>query len=295
MQRFKNMDKGILTDIDMKQKRYKILYFVMFAIMLVFCAIALVPSLWMVFSGFKTIDEFYAVPPKFFPEKIELSKALNLWNEMKFYKYYINTFIMAGGSVLADLVVSGLAGYVLSRLKPKGSGVVFKIVFWLMLMPSVSIVPMYMMFIDFPILHLNMSNTYLPIWIMAAANCFNIILFKNFFDGISTSFIEAAKVDGATNFYIFVRIIIPLSIPVFVTVSVLAFNHQIGQFLWPLLLISDKSLYVLGLQLFKMGEGIYTMDEQLLALFFSVIPQIVVFALFQKHIMGGVNVGGVKG
>lgn len=292
----KNMDKGILTNSDMKNPKYKILYAIMLILMVIYCLVSVLPVVWIMLSGFKDVKEMYAVPATFLPKKIELSKLAKVWNELKFYKYYGNTFIMAVGSVITKIVVSGLAGYVLSRLKPKGTKFLLAIIFWIMLIPgTMSTVPLYMEFKSMPLIGINLLETYWPIWLMSAADAFNIILFKNFFDGISNSLVEAAWIDGATNMKIFFRIIIPLSTPVFIVVAMFTFNGQIGNFFWPYLLISLKEKTVLGVQLYKMKTSTYTMDYQMLALLFSVIPQVIIFAIFQKQIMGGVNIGGVKG
>lgn len=293
---FKNMDKGILTNSDMKKPRYKILYWIMFAFMVIYALAAFIPVVWIMLSGFKSVDELYQIPASFFPKEIKLSKLIKVWNEMKFYKYYLSTFIMAGGAAVFDIVVSGLAGYVLSRLKPAGTKLMFTIIFWVMLLPgTMRIVPLYMTFKDFPVFHFSMLDTYWPIWLMAAANAFDIILFKNFFDGISSSLVESAKIDGATNLRIFFNIMLPLSLPVFIVVGVFAFNGQMGQFLWPYLILNKSSQTVLGVVIYKMKTTDYTMDYQMLVLLFSVIPQLIIFAVFQRQIMGGINVGGVKG
>ena len=292
----KNMDKGALTNADVKQPKYKILYAFIFLFIMVCCIVSFFPVVWVLLSGFKDVKEMYSVPATLFPKHIDISKLGRVWTEMKFYKYYANTFIMAGGSVVFDLIVSGLAGYVLSRLKPKGTKLMLTLIFWIMLMPgTMRTVPLYMEFKSMPLLGINLLETFWPIWLMAGANAFNIILFKNFFDGISESLVEAAWIDGCSDIMLFFKIIIPLSVPVFVTVATLGFNTQLGQFFWPYLLISEKEKTVLGVQLFKMKTSTYTMDYQMLALIFAVAPQIIIFALFQKHIVGGVNVGGVKG
>lgn len=292
----KIMDKGILTNADMKQPKYKILYACMFVGMIIVCLVSIVPVIYVMLSGFKDVKEIYSIPPSFFPKKIDFSKLAKVWNEMKFYKYYGNTFLMAGGAVVADVMISGLAGYVLSSLKPKGTRVMLAIIFWVMLLPvTMRTVPLYMEFKSMPIVGVNLLETYWPIWIMAGANAFNIILFKNSFDSISHALVEAAWIDGCNNIRIFFKIILPLSVPVILVVAMFTFNSSMGQFFWPYLLISDKEKSVIGVQLYKMKQSSYTMDYQMIALFFSVIPQIVIFAVFQKQIVGGVNVGGVKG
>lgn len=293
----RNMDKGILTNIDMKRSEYKALYWIMFSVLIVWCVtICVFPVVWIMLSGFKNPQEMYAIPAKLLPDRIELSKIAHVWNEMKFYKYYLSTFIMSVGSVAFTIVICGLGGYVLSRLKPRGSKIVFTIFFSLMLMPgTMRTVPLYMTFKDFPYLHINMLNSFLPLWLMAASDIFNIILFKNFFDGISNQILEAARVDGASNIRIFFQIVLPLSLPVFWTVAIFTFNAAFGQFFWPFLLISEKEMTVLGVQVFKLKNSTFSMDYQMLALLFAMVPQLIIFAIFQRQIVGGVNVGGVKG
>ncbi|MBP3360609.1 MAG: carbohydrate ABC transporter permease [Clostridia bacterium] len=293
---FQNMNKGVLTNADMKQKKYIVFYSVLVLIIIICELIVLVPSVWMILMGFKDSSELYQTPVTFFPKEINLSKLWKLWKQMNFIKYYINTFIMAIGAVAVDIVVCGFAGYVLSRLKPKGSGIIFKICFWLMILPGTGrLVPLYKMFINFPIGHVNMMNTYLPIWIMTGSAVFDIILFKTTFDNISNSLIEASKIDGASNIRIFFQIIIPLGMPVLITQGIFTFNYQFGSFFWPMLLIKDQSKMVLGLQIYKLKDSSMSMDFRMLAMLFSILPQLLVFALFQKYIMGGVNIGGVKG
>lgn len=292
----KSMDKGILTDSDMKKAKYKVLYSAMLIGMIIWCLISIVPVIYVMLSGFKDVKEMYEIPASFFPKHIDFSKLSKVWNEMKFYKYYGNTFLMAIGAVVADVIISGLAGYVLSSLKPKGTRIMLAIIFWIMLLPgTMRTVPLYMEFKSMPIVGVNLLETYWPIWIMAGANAFNIILFKNSFDSISRSLVEAAWVDGCSNIRIFFKIIIPLSVPTILVVAIFTFNSQLGQFFWPYLLISSKEKTTIGVLLYKMKQSSYTMDYQMIALFFSVIPQMIIFAVFQKQIIGGVNVGGVKG
>lgn len=289
------MDKGILTDSDMKKARYKLLYACIFLFMTVCSLVVIVPLLWIVLSGFKDVSEMYDLNGSFFPKHIDLGKIVRVWKETKFYKYYLNTFIMAGGSAVSTIIVSGLAGYVLSKLKPMGSKWMFGFIYILMMCPTtLTMVPLYMSFVDFPIGHFSMQNTYWPIWIMAAASSFDIFLFKNYFDGIPTAVVEAAKIDGASDLGIFFKMIIPMSVPVFIVVAVFVFNGQLNQFLWPYLLFEqDKT--TIGVAIYKMKTGTFTVDYQMLMLIFAMLPQLIIFAIFQKQIMGGVNVGAVKG
>lgn len=295
MKLFKNMDKGILTDSDMKQPKYRILYGCMFLFLIIDMLVVMVPVIWILLSGFKDVGEMYQIPTKFFPKHFDITKLFEVWKELKFYKYYASTFIMAGGCVAADIIVCGLAGYSLSKIKPAGTKIIIMLMFWLMLLPgSMRTVPLYMEFKSFPVFEFSMLNTFWPMWLMAASNIFDIILFKNFFDGISTSLVEAARVDGASDLKIFGKIMVPLSLPIFMTVGVLTFNSNIGQFLWPYITITDERLTVIGVAIYKIKNSNITMDRQMLSFLFAIIPQVVIFIVFQKYIMGGINVGGVK-
>ena len=291
------MDKGALTSMDMKQTKYKILYWSIFLVLLI-CGIGicLFPVVWIFLTGFKNPNEIYDVSTGLLPKKIELGKIATVWNEMKFYKYYVNTFLMAGGDIVFTIVVGGIAGYVLSKVKPLGHKLIFTMLFTLTLMPGTCrTVPLYMTFTDFPYLHINMLESFWPMWLMAASDIFNIILFKNFFDGIPTSLVEAAKIDGATNLKIFFVLMIPMAMPIFWVVGLFTFNGAMGTFFWPYLLISKPEMRVLGVQIYKLRTSTFSIDYQLLGLLFAMLPQIIIFALFQKRIMGGVNVGAVKG
>lgn len=292
-----NMDKGALTSADMRHTKYKILYWsIFFSLLLITLIVCVLPVVWIVMAGFKDANEIYSTTGDFWPKKIELRKIAEVWNSMKFYKYYIATFIMAFGNVIFTCVVCGLAGYVLSKVKPMGHKIIFTILFTLTLMPGNGrMVPLYMTFKDFPYLHINMLNTFWPIWLMAATDIFNMILFKNFFDGIPNSLVEAAQIDGASNLRIFFKIILPISSPIFWVVALFTFNGSMGTFFWPYLLISDPKLTTLGVQIYKLKSSTFSVDYQMLALLFAMLPQIVIFALFQKRIMGGITAGAVKG
>lgn len=289
-------DVTILTKFDMKQWKNKLLYSIILLFMIAYVCICVIPVVWIMLSGFKDANEMYAVPPSLFPKSIDLSKLATAWTSMKIYKYYLNTLVMALGATFFNLVICGLAGYSFSKLKPAGSKVLFMIFFWVMLLPSTaSTVPLYMTIRDFPIFHFNMTDSYLPIWLMQGSNVFGILLFKNFFDTISVSIYEAAKVDGAGTLRIFSQIILPLSVPIITVSSLFCFNAQLGQFFWPYLLISNKDLTVLGVHLFKLKSSTFSMDLQMLALVFAILPPLIIYAIFQKQIVGGINLGGVKG
>lgn len=292
--KFENKDFGIITKVETRYKGMKILYWIMFCILLLTAAICLIPTLWIFSSGLKDTREFYEmtiIPRTFHPEKF-----IEIWKRFNFKMYYINSLIQAVGEWGFCIVFNGLTGYVLSRLKPRGGFLVMSLVLLLMMIPNtISMVPLYKTLVDFPIFHFSLLNTYWPLWLSAGANCFNILLFKNFFDTIPSSLIEAAQIDGYSNLRIFFKIVIPLSMPIIAVVSIFSFNASWNSFLWPYLVLTKENLKTVSIFLFCAQGAGYPADQYMIMLIFSMLPPIIIFIFMQKQILGGLSVGGVKG
>ncbi len=297
MKRFHTKETSILAATDLKSLRYKILYWVLFGILVLIALCSVIPTIWAVLFGFKGSQEIYAVPTTFFPKQFSLISIYDAWQALQFGPNIISTLIVSLGNVAFTLVICGLGGYVLSRLKPKGAKTIFVIVVWTMMMPShVRMVPLFMEFIDFPVIHVNMMNSYLPLWLMAAANSFNIMLFKNHFDSVSMALVEAARLDGCNNIRIFSSIMVPLSVPIIAFVAITCINGAWSEFFWPYLVLNDVKLQTLPVRIFLLkSKPQIKMNTYMMGLTFACVPPAVLFAIFQKKIMGGINIGGVKG
>lgn len=263
--------------------------------MIAFALLCILPVLWIFLSGFKSTAEFNQVPPTLLPETFDFSKLLTVWKKTDLGMSFVATIYMVAGDLAFTLIVNGLGGYVLSRLKPKGTGIVLMLILWTMMLPtSINMVPLFISFMDFTPLHLNLIDTFFPMWFMSGANAFNLMLFKSFFDSIPLSYVEAARIDGCSDGGIFMKIILPLSKPIMMTVAIFTFSGSWGAFLWPYLVIQSKTLMTIGVKLYNL-KSITSIDEYMLSLAFVLIPPTIVFMLFQKHIMQGFSVGGIKG
>lgn len=216
---------------------------------------------------------------------------------LHFGTIYINTLEMIAGALCFSVVFNGMAGYVISRLKPMGSKLIFTLMLWTLMLPtSVSMVTVYKNVISLPILHINLSNSYLPLFLMAGANAFFVLIFKGFFDGIPTSLIEAARIDGCNDFSIFFRVVMPLSKPVIMTVIILQLNTTWGDFFWPYLILNNPDKYTVMVEIYRLiGTQGFSADLQIVSLTFAIIPPAILFMLFQKHIMQGMTMSGIKG
>ncbi len=302
MKKFDDKPTGVLSSSDLKTTKGKIIYWIFFASLIVVCFISLFPAVWTILTAFKDTKEIYS-GFSLFPQDISLSTLWNrfytAWDELKLGDSFLNTIYYSVGSLVLTIVVCGFGGYVLSKLKPKGSAFVFVLVVWTMMMPSqIRMVPNYISMLHFPFAYdiggVNLLNTFWPLWLPAAANAFNIVLFKNAFDSLSNTYVEAAKLDGCTNFGVFFKIMLPLSMPIIIYVSIGALSGAWSDFFGPLLYltgISTTPLRVYNLQ----SDTSVQMNTKFMGLVLSSIPPFLIFLVFQKHILGGINIGGVKG
>lgn len=286
---------GIITPIDYKNdKSVKVLYWGLFAFLCLMVVVCLVPVLYAFFSGFKTIDEFYAIDVKLFPETIRWSKATEVIKEMKFVRALGNSLTIFALCWLGEIIIGGIAGYTISRLKPKGSKMLFNLMLTTMMMPgTLAMVPMFMAWADFPILHISFLNTFVPLTVGSCCNIFHILMFKNFFDGIPNSFIEAAKIDGATNLDIFFRVVVPLSVPIISTLSIFVFTGAWNNFMGPFLYLKDPALAPIALKLYNATQG-WDEPTVLLTSFLVTVPIIIVYFIFSNQILGNDMSAGVK-
>ena len=294
---------GLISEIDLKSPGIKVLYWSLFLILVILALIAFLPPLWVMVSSTKDTAEFYAVPPTVIPKSFNLAKLISIWNDISFGKYYMNTIYVTLGTIVASITFNGLAGYVLAKLKPRGSTVVFALLMATMMIPNnVSMVPVYKNIINFPLLRpfaslgvdTSLINTFWPMWMMSASNIFLIIVFKGFFDGIPTSYIEAAHLDGCNAVSVFTRVVLPLSKPVIATASILTVTSAWSDFFWPYMVLKTRDLSTVIVIVYKLRDSM-SVDRFIPVLTFAMLPPMILFMFFQKNIMQGFSMSGLKG
>lgn len=305
MKNFSKKTAGIIMPSELKTVKGKFVYGTVIFMLSVICAVCIIPALWAFLTGFKTSQEIYT-SAKFLPENMSIEwvwmQLKNAWSEMNIVQSSINTLIISLAATVVSIVIDGLGGYVLSRLKPKGINFAFILIVWTMMMPSqIRMVPLYISYINWPLVtetswEVNLLNTYWPMILSPATSAFSVVLFKNSFDSISMSLVEAAKLDGCGNLKTFFHIMMPLSVPVMIYVAIGTMRAPWNDFFNPYLILKDESKFTLPLVVYLLkGDASVTMSTQMLCLILSSIPGLLIFLIFQKHIVGGINVGGVKG
>lgn len=184
-----------------------------------------------------------------------------------------------------------MAGFAFAHYEFKGREFLFLMVLATMMIPGqVTMIPVYLI-----LNQMGLTNTYLGIVLPGLTSAFGIFLFRQFFSSISEEFFEAARLDGASEFYVFFRVALPLSKPILAVQGILTFIGGWNSFLWPLIIANDQRYYTLsvGLQLLQ-GQHSSNHALQMAGAAFMVIPILIMFIALQKYILTGFNITGEK-
>ena len=260
-------------------------------LLIMFTLVAIVPILWLFITSFKTVNEINSTDYHLFPEVFDINKLFNLWTKLDFGRYYINTLIVVVGAVICSVVFNGLLAYAVGVLKPIGYKVVNVLVLLGYMIPSaLAMFPLLMQLTD-----LKLIDSYLPLWLMFGANAYYYLLFKDYFEKIPQALIEAAKVDGLSDFGIFLKIVLPLSKSIIGVVAIFTMTAAYSDFLLPYLILQDENMQTVMVAVYNLS-GTTTLDasEMLMLLVISIIPQIIIFIIFQKQIMNTSASSGMK-
>lgn len=287
---YRHKEDGVIRFYDVKSGKTKFWIAVIFAACCLMALIALFPVFWLVCSSLKNLTEYLSTT-QILPKTPDWAGWLKTWNDFGFTKYYINSGISVLGSVICAVFFNGLLAYVLAILKPVGHKIVLALVMWCLLIPpTTSFVALFV-----NIKKIGLTGSFIPLWLSMGANAYWVILFKNYFESLPKDFIAAARLDGCSDFQVFTRIILPLSKPILVVVAIFAICAAWSDFLMPYLLLSGTDKETVMVKLFSFQNSIKTNQIDVIrAVLYSIIPPTILFALFQKQIMGGVMSGGIK-
>lgn len=256
--------------------------------------VLITPLLWMVFTSLKPMEEIVRYPPTFFPEKIVWQNYLDTITAFPFWRYARNTLLITVLVVFGNVLSNSFIAYGFAKLDFPGKKLMFALVLSTMIIPGfVTMIPQYVLFSK-----IGWVGTYLPLIVPSFfGNAFNIFLMRQFYLSINDELIEAAEIDGANHFYIWSRLMLPLTKPALITIAINSFNAAWNDFLGPLLYIQDQEKYTLqiGLQVFQnqaTTQWNYLMAGATLVL----IPTILMFFFAQRYFIEGMDLtGGSKG
>jgi multiple sugar transport system permease protein len=251
----------------------------------------LIPFLWMFFASFMKSGESSKYPPPLFPSEFDFSHYKFLFQNLEMTRHFLNSLILAVLVTIISLLFNSMAAYAFAKLRFGVKDKLFKFLLSLMIIPGqVTMLPLFLMLKE-----LGFINTYLGIIIPGMASVFGIFLLRQFMMSIPDSLIDAARIDGASDMKIFFKIILPLSKSILITLGIFTFIGVWNDFLWPLIVMTDSSMYTLPVALANlMGE--HTQDTELMMAgsVITVMPIIILFALVQKYYISGILIGSVK-
>ena len=205
--------------------------------------IMLIPFIWMILSSFKTGTEIVRMPPTFFPENFTLKNYVTLFERLPFGRYFINSIIMSGGITLISMFTSSLLGYVFAKFHFRMKNFFFFLLLSGFMIPFATLViPMYLLISNF-----HLTNHYLGLILPFCLSPFGIFLMRQFMEDIPNDYIEAARLDGASEFWIYGRIILPLTSAALGGVAIYNFLTTWNQLWWPLMVTSQPNMRTLPL------------------------------------------------
>ncbi len=288
-------ERTLASPLAMRRWQGRVGYAVLLTLLVLTTLTTIVPLVWMALGGLKTSTEIFRAPPTFLPDRPIWSNFTETWDTLRFGLYFRNTFVIALGSWFLQLVVAAMAAYSLSRLRPKGGNVVlFLFISTLMVPAEAYLIPRYLAVLDVPLLGISLNNTWWAIWLPSAVSAFNIFLLKSFFDQIPQDLSDAATLDGASAWQVFVQIILPLSRPVIAVISIFAFINSWKDFFWPLLVLSNPDIQPISVALTNL-TGSVPLNQFVAALTIASIPPLIIFMFFQRQIIAGIAFSGLKG
>ncbi len=278
----------------MKSKRLKEiiwLNFMRFLLILVMIVYVL-PFYWMFSTSLKADDELFEMPPKWIPIPPHWENYPRAMEYFPFWRYFMNSVIITAGAVIGTLVSSPLVAYGFSKIRWPGRDVWFIIMLSTMMLPfAVTMIPTFIIFQK-----LHMVNTFWPLILPAFAGVpMHIFLIRQFFNSIPDDLVDAARVDGASEFQIYRTIMLPLSKPVLLLVALFQFLGAWNNYMGPLIYLTDENKYplALGLPQFISRYGTYW-NVMMAAATMAVIPSIIFFFFAQRYLIEGIKLSGLK-
>ncbi|MBO0460169.1 MULTISPECIES: carbohydrate ABC transporter permease [Enterococcus] len=259
--------------------------------MLLVLLIIAFPFLWLIISSFKYEKDIISFPPRIFADEYTFDNYIKVWTTIPLLDYIKNTVIFAGGTVITSVFFDSLAGYAFARMRFKGKSVLFYFVLLTMMIPfQVFMIPLFIQ-ANF----LGMLDTYAGLIIPRMTTAFGIFMMRSFFVTLPDSLEEAARIDGLSEFKIFLKIMLPLSKPTLLSLAIFTLMNSWNDLLYPLILTTSSRMRTLpaGLALFT-GQNISFYGPVMAGTVISMLPLLIIYVFAQKYFVQGTAMSGMK-
>jgi multiple sugar transport system permease protein len=263
-------------------------------VLLVLAAASLLPLYWMITGSFKVQTAAMKVPPEWFPAHPTLHNYRQLFGGSKpVGRWFLNSLIVASSIALGAVLTSSLAGYAFGKKKFPGQTLLFWLLLLTMMMPRhITLIPLFIL-----MRKLDWFDTYQGLIVPFIAYPFGIFLIKQFMQSIPNDLLDAARIDGATEWGLFMRVVVPLSRPALGALAIFAFVAAWNEYLWQLILVNEETLQTLPVGVSKLVSGLtsYDLGVAMAGATVAFIPMLIVFLLFQEYFVKGITLGALKG
>ncbi len=272
--------------------RDRLAKFSLYAVLGLGLLIVVGPFIWMALASVKPEAEIRSVPPTWLPEAATLDNFRELFTRLDFPQYFFNSTLVAVLITAGNLVFCSLLGYALAKLSFPGRKALFLVVLGMLMVPGmVTFVPQFVL-----VSNMGLANSYAGLVLPFLAGPFGVFLMRQFLMSIPDDLIEAARVDGAGEWRIFWRIVLPLCRPALATLGILTFLGAWNSFLWPLVVATTEDKYTLpvALALYSVGPNRTDFGLLLAGAVGVVLPVLIVFLILQRHFLRGIATTGLK-
>jgi permease protein of sugar ABC transporter len=273
--------------------------FFIHATLIIVSILSIFPFLWLLSTALKGNSEnIFQYPPVFFPQEPTLANFKGVWNQIPFMLYFLNSMVVAGFTVLLNLILSALAAYPLARMEFRGKKTIFYATLATIMIPFQAIMlPVYLIVLKLHMVDsVNSVMGYLGLILPFAVNAFGIFLMRQAFLAIPKEMEEAAFVDGCSVFQIWWKILLPMVKPTLAVLAIFTFIGSWGEFLWPSIVLTKKALYTLPVGVNDL-QGMFSANWRFIAAgsIIATIPILVFFIAMQRYFISGENDGAIKG
>jgi multiple sugar transport system permease protein len=251
------------------------------------------PFLWMIASSVKTSAELHRVPPTWIPQSFTLDNYATIFTKLNFPQYLFNSVTVAAIVVASNLLFCSMFGYALAKLRFPGKNAAFLLVLATLMVPqTVYLVPLFVLMSN-----LNLVNSLPGIFLPFAAQAFGVFLMRQFIQGIPDELLEAARIDGAGEFEIFWKVVLPLLGAPLATLAIFTFLGSWNNFLWPLIVATSDDKYTLpvAVGVFSIGQNAIDYGLLMAGSVVLIAPVLTLFLLLQRYVQQGIATTGLKG
>jgi alpha-1,4-digalacturonate transport system permease protein len=253
--------------------------------------IILAPVVWFVLASFKDLTELGARPPHILPKVWAFSNYTEAFQMYNYMRYFANSVIVTTVATLLTLLINSMAAYAFAKYNFRGRDGFFVLTLAMIMIPlQVILIPIYLV-----VSSMGMVNTYWGMIIPAAATPTGVFIIRQYMLSIPDELIESARIDGAGEFRIFARIVLPLARPALAVVAIFSILWRWNDFIWPLLIAQDEKLYTLPVALALLNGQLFVPENIVLAMsVMSIIPVLFMFVFMQRQIIQGIAQTGLK-